>query len=85
MVASAAPWRKKSLAQNIGQPSLIALAYTIERDRKAYYDQLEIHQKTLDVTDWLIWFAEIILKAQQVTLTRGRVLHRQGKVLRPIP
>lgn len=61
---------EKSLAQNIGQPSLIALAYTIERDRKAYYDQLETHQKTLDVTGWLIWFAEIVLKAQQVTLTR---------------
>jgi Fic family protein len=61
---------EKSLAQNIGQPSLIALAYTIERDRKAYYDQLETHQKTLDVTGWLIWFAEIVLKAQQATLTR---------------
>ena len=38
--------------------------------RKAYYDQLETHQKTLDVTGWLIWFAEIVLKAQQATLTR---------------
>jgi len=38
---------EKSLAQNIGQPSLIALAFTIERDRKGYYDQLETHQKTL--------------------------------------
>lgn len=27
---------EKSLAQNIGQPSLIALAYTTERDRKGY-------------------------------------------------
>ena len=61
---------EKSLAQNIGQPSLIALAFTIEKERKAYYDQLEFHQKTLDVTEWLIWFAEIVLKAQQVTLER---------------
>jgi Fic family protein len=61
---------EKSLAQNIGQPSLIALAYTIERDRKGYYDQLETHQKTLNVTDWVLWFAETVLKAQQVTLTR---------------
>ena len=59
-----------SLAQNIGRPSLIALAYTIERDRKGYYDQLEAHQKTLDVTPWLLWFGETVLKAQQVTLTR---------------
>ena len=61
---------EKSLAQNIGQPSLIALAYTIERDRKGYYDQLETHQRTLDVTNWLLWFAETVRKAQQITLTR---------------
>lgn len=61
---------EKSLAQNIGQPSLIALAFTIERDRKAYYDQLERHQKTLDVTPWLEWFAETVLTAQRVTLDR---------------
>lgn len=61
---------EKSLAQNMGQPSLIALAFSIERERKAYYDQLEQHQKTLDVTPWLIWFAQIVLTAQQVTLGR---------------
>ncbi|MEP2781123.1 MAG: Fic family protein [Pseudoruegeria sp.] len=61
---------EKSLAQNMGQPSLIALAYSIERERKAYYDQLERHQKTLDVTPLLEWFAETVLTAQQVTLDR---------------
>lgn len=61
---------EKSLAQSIGQPSLIALAFTIERKRKDYYDQLERHQKTLDVTPWLVWFAEAVLEAQQVTLDR---------------
>lgn len=61
---------EKSLAQNTGQPSLIALAYSIERERKVYYDQLERHQKTLDVTPWLEWFAETVLMAQQVTLHR---------------
>jgi len=61
---------EKSLAQNTGQPSLIALAYSIERERKAYYDQLERHQKTLDVTPWLEWFAATVLTGQQVTLGR---------------
>jgi Fic family protein len=61
---------EKSLAQNMSQPSLIALAYSIEREKKAYYDQLERHQKTLDVTPWLQWFAETVLTAQQVTLNR---------------
>jgi len=61
---------EKSLAQSIGRPSLIALAFTLEQKRKDYYDQLERHQKTLDVTPWLVWFAETVLKAQQVTLGR---------------
>lgn len=41
---------ERSLAQNIRQPNLIALAYTIERDRKGNYDQLNTHEKTLYVT-----------------------------------
>lgn len=61
---------EKSLAQNIGQPSLIALAFTIEKARKAYYDQLAQHQKTLDVTEWLAWFGTVVLDAQRVTLDR---------------
>lgn len=61
---------EKSLAQNIGQPSLIALAFTLERKRKDYYNQLERHQKTLDVMLWLVWFAKAVLEAQQVTLDR---------------
>lgn len=61
---------EKSLAQNIGQPSLIALAHTIEQYRKAYYDQLEAHQRTLNITEWLVYFAETILEAQQTTLRR---------------
>lgn len=54
----------------MGQPSLIALAYSIERERKACYDQFEQHQTTLDVTPWLYWFAQTVLTAQQVTLDR---------------
>lgn len=61
---------EKSLAQNIGQPSLIALAFTIERNRKAYYSELERHQRTLDVTGWVLYFSKTILDAQQATIER---------------
>ncbi|OWV92713.1 cell filamentation protein Fic [Rhizobium sp. R72] len=87
---------EKSLAQNIGQPSLISLAFTIEKNRKAYYSQLERHQRTLDITDWIIFFSETILQAQRATLERidffiqkakfydrfrGRLNERQEKVI----
>ncbi|MDK1376419.1 MULTISPECIES: Fic family protein [unclassified Sinorhizobium] len=61
---------EKSLAQNIGQPSLVALAFTIEEARKTYYSQLERNQRMLDITEWLVYFAETILAAQQTTLRR---------------
>ena len=61
---------EKSLAQNLGQPSLIALAYTIERGRKAYYAALERNNKDNEITDWLTYFAETVLEAQGNTIRR---------------
>jgi Fic family protein len=61
---------EKSLAQNIGHPSLIALAYTIERARKSYYDALERNNKANEITDWLLWFGQIICDAQANTIRR---------------
>jgi Fic family protein len=61
---------EKALAQNLGQPSLIALAYTIERKRKDYYAALERNNKDLEITGWMKYFAETILEAQHNTIKR---------------
>lgn len=61
---------QKSLAQNLGYPTLIALAYTIERKRKDYYSALEHNNKDLEVTDWLEYFARAVLEAQGNTIKR---------------
>lgn len=61
---------EKSLAQNLGQPTLIALAYTIERARSAYYNALERNNKNIEVTDWLVYFGETIIQAQRNTIKR---------------
>src|SRR5665213_2904123 len=61
---------EKSLAQNLGQPSLIALAWTIERKRKDYYAALERNNKDIEITDWLRYFAGTILEAQHNTIAR---------------
>ena len=45
---------EKSFAQNLGQPTLIALAWTIMRRRKDYYAMLERSNKDLAITLWLI-------------------------------
>ena len=87
---------EKSLAQNLGHPSLIALAYTIERKRKDYYAALERNNKNMEVTDWLRYFAETIIEAQSTTIKRvdfyvakakfyerlrGQLNERQAKVI----
>jgi Fic family protein len=87
---------EKSLAQNLGHPSLIALAYTIERKRKDYYAALEHNNKNMEVTDWLQYFAETVIEAQSTTIRRvdfyvakakfyerlrGQLGERQAKVI----
>lgn len=61
---------EKSLAQNLGGPTLIALAYTIERRRKAYYSALERYNKRLEIGGWMTYFAGTIVEAQNNTLKR---------------
>lgn len=41
-----------------------SLSAQIQRERKAYYDILERTQKgTLDVTEWLLWFLQMLVEA----------------------
>jgi Fic family protein len=61
---------EKALAQNLGQPTLIALAYTIERKRKDYYAELEHNNKELRIDDWMTYFANTVLRAQDNTIKR---------------
>lgn len=43
-----------------------SLSAQIQRERQAYYDALESAQKgTMDVTEWLEWFLECLLRAIQ--------------------
>lgn len=59
---------EKAMAEKLGQPTLIALAKTIESNKKAYYDALQDVNRTNEITDWLIYFANTILEAQQATV-----------------
>jgi Fic family protein len=87
---------EKSLAQSLGQPSLIALAATILARRARYYAALEAANKSNDFSEWLAWFAGITIEAQRRTLAlvefvidktklldriRGQLNERQEKAL----
>ncbi len=59
---------EKSIAQSIGQPALISLSKTIEGNKKTYFNALESNNKILDITNWLLYFGQTILDAQEDTL-----------------
>ena len=53
-----------ALSQSLGQPTLLALSYTIQRAKKDYYNNLETNNKELEITDWLLYFSKTVLDAQ---------------------
>lgn len=71
---------QKALSQGLKQPALIALSHTIQNNKKAYYDKLESHNKDMEITPWLRYFAETILKAQDYTQNMITFLIEKAKL-----
>lgn len=59
---------EKVLSQSLGRPVLLTLAHTIERRRKAYYMALQSGSRSMDSTQWLLFFCESVVAAQEYTL-----------------
>jgi Fic family protein len=72
---------EKSLAESVGQPTLIALAATILLRRKAYYEALEAANKHNEITNWVAWFAGITIEAQRRTIALVEFLIDKTKLL----
>src|SRR5215467_9738011 len=58
---------EKALSQELGYPSLIALARVIQENKKAYYRALQDQNHTTEITPWLLYFCETVLAAQNTT------------------
>jgi Fic family protein len=54
---------EKALLTQIGSPLLISLSATIESDKKAYYEALQMGQQQNEITEWIIYFIDVILKS----------------------
>jgi Fic family protein len=87
---------EKALSQALGQPTLIALSQTIQNDKKEYYEALHRSSRDNEITAWLVYFGETILRAQETTQRmldflikktklydriKGRLNERQEKAL----
>lgn len=76
---------EKALAQGLGHPPLTALAMTILAKRKGYYESLERNNTETELSDWLRWFAGVVIEAQRRTaalieflLDKTRLMDRLG-------
>ncbi len=59
---------EKSISQSLQRPTLIALSKAIEVKKKLYYNALEKHNMTCEITGWLVYFANTIIEAQKDTI-----------------
>jgi Fic family protein len=59
----------KSLSQDVKHPLLITLSETIQRNKRRYYDALQKCNRSLDITDWIVYFSKIILDSQSYAIT----------------
>ena len=59
---------EKVLAQSLGQPTLIALAFMIEKRKKLYYTALEQANRSNEISKWLLSFADLVIEAQSHTI-----------------
>ena len=54
---------EKSLYQELGHTVAISLSTIIEKNKTEYYESLKSAQRTLDITDWILYFGNLILNA----------------------
>lgn len=69
----------KSLSQSLGRPLLLMLSQAIQEDKKRYYKALESNNKDLDVSEWVTYFCEIVLKAQDYAQLTINFIIEKGK------
>lgn len=63
---------EKALSMCLKRPMMLSLSKTIEQDKKAYYNALKHAQRSKDITNWINYFANVILAAQQDARTTIR-------------
>ena len=56
---------EKCLSESLNRPVLMSISSTIEQNKKQYYRSLKQAQRTLEITDWILYFSTLILESQK--------------------
>lgn len=75
---------EKVLSQGIGRPTLIAISKILEMRKKEYYAALERCNKTLDVQQWVEFFADIVLQAHKESMRFLYFLFEKSKMFKQL-
>jgi len=59
---------EKALSQSIKRPVLLSLSRIIEANKAEYYQQIKLAQRGNEITAWVDYFVNVIVKAQQETI-----------------
>ncbi|MCP4457231.1 MAG: Fic family protein [Cytophagales bacterium] len=69
----------KALSQGTGKASLISLSHTLNANKKEYYQALKQAQQTLDLTEWLHYFINVLLEAEQESIYNTEHILQKAK------
>ena len=72
---------EKILSQGAGQPLLIAVSKFLEKQKKDYYAELGKCNQTLEASDWVDFFADKLLQAQNDSMHLLHFLIQKSKIL----
>jgi len=72
---------EKVLSQDIGRPVLIAISNVLEKRKKEYYLKLEKCNRTLDVQEWVEYFADVVLQGQAESINLLLFLVEKSRLL----
>lgn len=59
---------EKVLAERLQYPLFMSFSTAIEKNKKIYYEEMKKAQRNLEVTDWLVYFLEILIQSLKETL-----------------
>lgn len=72
---------EKILSKNIGKPVLIAVSKVLEKRKRDYYAALEKCNRSLDAQEWVAFFSEVVLQAQEESYALLMFLINKAKIL----
>lgn len=79
---------EKAISESLGRPVMLSLSKIIEADKASYYAALKKAQRTMEVSLWVNYFADVILQAQrhakamvQFTLAKAQLFDRYKSLI----